>query len=139
MVFASILILSMWAIGMTANVVLNNQSILLGIPIFLGNLFISAFVAKIITTPIKKVFHSLDKNIDVEPDDNVLGKTCIITTGEATDTFGQAEIETTGAPIKINVVTFKGEKITRGQEAVVIDYIKEKRVYTIKSRWDKED
>ena len=139
MVFMSILVLCMWAVSMTVNVMLNNESLLLGIPILAGNLFVSSFVAKLLTAPIKHLFRALDKDGDVPPGHDVLGKTCVISTSEATETFGQATIETDGSPLILNVVTYKGETLKKGEEAVVIDYIKERRVDTVKSRWDEED
>jgi hypothetical protein len=139
MVFVSILVVSMWTISMTTNLLLNNDSLLLGVPILAGNIFVSAFVAKFLTAPIKHLFRALDKDVEVPVGHGVLGKTCVISTSEATEQFGQATIETDGAPLILNVVTFKGETLKKGEEAVVIDYVKEKRVYTVKSRWDQED
>jgi hypothetical protein len=139
MVFASFLFLSMWAIGLTVNLYLGTESMLLGLLVFVPNLLISLFVAKICTAPIKKVFKALDKPADLEPDDSVLGRTCVITTSEATPTFGQARIATDGSPLLLNVVTREGKVFKKGEEVAVLEFIKNKEVYVVDKLWDSEE
>lgn len=89
--------------------------------------FVAVFAAKLLTQPLKgKLKH-------VEPNriEELLGKTCVITTSEATPAFGQARYETEGAPLLLNVRTVEGA-IGKGQIARIVDYSDELHIYYVR-------
>lgn len=89
--------------------------------------FIAVFAAKLLTQPLKgKLKH-------VEPNriEEMIGKTCVITTSEATPEFGQARYEAEGAPLMLNVRTVEGA-ISKGQIAQIVDYSHEQHLYYVR-------
>lgn len=93
----------------------------------LRNAGIAVIAAKALTQPLKgKLKHEEPNSVE-----ELLGKTCIITTSEATPEFGQARYETDGAPLMLNVRTVEGA-ITRGQVARIVDYSDELHIYYVR-------
>src|SRR5699024_9673934 len=62
----------------------------------------------------------------------LVGRTCVIRIGEATDSFGQAEITTAGgAAISIPVRTTGGETLPLGSTALIFDHDGEDDVFLV--------
>ena len=125
----SVLILSMWTLSMVINRLLHNASVwvamLLFIPILLGGLVITKSVIMPFAPWLKQVFDQMSDRIEV------VGKTCTISSAEATPEYGQAELITEGAPLLLNVKTKEGLTLTRGAEAIVYGYDKEQNTYLV--------
>ena len=127
----SFLFVAMWSISVLGNSLLGNTtSGLLALALFVPNILISVFVARIVSTPFRAIFRQLGKN----PADmaHAVGSTCVIVTSEATESFGQAEVTTTGAPLLLNVRTTKGVTLSKGDKAVIFDQDREKSVYLVR-------
>ena len=130
MIIISILALTMWVVSMTCNHYFNpGGSILLGIPIIAGTLFVSACVCKVIIMPMRKMFRVFQK--DYNAPRQVLGRICTVVTTEITDNLGQAEVPTKGAPILLNVRAQQGCTFHKGDEAVLIEKDDEQGIYII--------
>lgn len=130
MILLSILILSMWTISMMVNHMFNPAgSILLGLPIFAGNIVISLMICKVFIMPFRKMFNSLNK--DANASRPVMGRICTVVTTQVSEKMGQAEMSSKGAPILLNVVAEGGNVFKKGDEAVVISKNVELGVYTI--------
>jgi hypothetical protein len=71
-----------------------------------------------VTLPFKPIFRVLTRDYDTKVE--IIGQRCRITTTEATPEFGQAEIQTGGAPLLLNVRTMAEARLSRGQTAVVV-------------------
>ncbi len=128
-ILLSILSLSMWAFGVMGNYYLNRgNSVLLALMFWVPNLIISLHIAKICTIPFKALFRSLD--CDSEQHQDLIGKTCIITSRIANAKRGQAEVKAKGAPLLLSVRT-DGEELKKGDEAVVLESKRDKGVYII--------
>jgi hypothetical protein len=127
-ILLSFLILSMWAVSVLANHYLHNRSLLIALLLFVPNLIVGLHVAKICSAPFKAVFKTLEQQTEHHAE--LLGKTCVVTTGTATASFGQAEVTTEGAPLLLNVRT-GGDTLKRGEEAVITDFDAKKGTYKI--------
>jgi hypothetical protein len=129
MIVASIMALSLWTCSMLANHYLNDGSLLRGIALLLPNLIVTAIITKAATTPLKKLFAALNREYDEHKP--VVGRTCTILTSEVTDSFGQAQIDTSGAPILINVRTYGGATFRKGEPALIIKEDKDSNIFTV--------
>jgi hypothetical protein len=124
------LVLSMWSVSLLANHYLHNTSGLIALGMFLPILFCGLIMAKFLTFPIIPLFKKLREQSGQMA--RALGSACIISSSEATETFGQAEVTTDGAPLTLNVRTTEGETLKKGDEAVVVDYDKDASIYLVK-------
>ncbi len=61
----------------------------------------------------------------------LVGQTCTIRTGTVTDRFGEAVLEDGGAGLVVRVRVEHGEKLARGDVAVLLAYDEEKQEYTV--------
>jgi hypothetical protein len=130
MVLASILVLAMWMMSVTANAIFNpHGSLLLGVPIFLAVLAAGLVVLKVVGLPLRRLFNAFTR--DYNAPQKVIGRLCIVTTTSVSDRLGQAEIRGRVAPIVLTVKTEGGAELHRGDEAVVVDLDRDKGVYVI--------
>lgn len=130
MILVSVLVFSGWAMSVLGNYYLNpslstGRSIVLLLPI----LVLSLLVTKIITTPVRKLFSHA--NAGVEAPIQMVGKTCTVTTGEVTPTFGQARLVRDGPPITLNVRCPENHSLSKGDEAVITEYFNETNTYMV--------
>jgi hypothetical protein len=129
MIVVSILVLSMWTISMFSNRLYNPGSILIALGLLVPNLIITALITKVATTPLKHLFTALNKDYDEHKP--VVGRTCMILTSEVTDKFGQAQIDTQGSPLVINVRTYGDATFAKGESALIIKEDKENNLFTV--------
>jgi hypothetical protein len=107
----------------------NPGSILIALGLLVPNLIIAALITKAATTPLKHLFTALNKDYDEHKP--VVGRTCTILSSEVTDKFGQAEIETTGSPLVINVRTYGEATFAKGENALIIKEDRENNLFTV--------
>ncbi len=91
------------------------------------NAAIATVATKIITQPIKGRFE--DKEA-VTPEE-LIGNSCIVTTSEVTESFGQGEYQTDGAPLYLNIRCDENS-LHKGNLAVIIDHDPESNTYWVK-------
>ena len=130
MILISVMVFCSWAMGVLGNHYFNpelstGRSMLLLIPIVV----LSLLVTKVVTTPVRKIFSHA--NAGVEAPMQMVGKTCVVTTGEVTPTFGQAQLAHEGPPITLNVRCPTDRSLSKGDEAVITDHDKESNTYTV--------
>lgn len=61
----------------------------------------------------------------------LVGRLCTIRTGTVTDRFGEATLEDGGAGLVVRVRVESGEKLQRGQQAVILGYDEVKHEFTV--------
>jgi hypothetical protein len=61
----------------------------------------------------------------------LVGKMCRIRTGTVTDRFGEALLEDGGAGVVVRVRVESGEKLARGDQAVIVGYDAERQEFTV--------
>jgi hypothetical protein len=62
---------------------------------------------------------------------DLVGKLCTIRTGTVTEKFGEATLDDGGAGLVVRVRVESGEKLARGQQAVIVDYDDQRHEYTV--------
>lgn len=129
MIVVSILTLSFWTFSMVGNHYFNNGSLVRAALLLVPNFLITVALTKILTTPLKKLFTELNRDFDEHKP--IIGRTCTIITSEVNDQFGQAQIETSGAPLVINVRTYGGAVFSKGEPALIIKEEKDTQIYTV--------
>tara|TARA_R110002049_G_scaffold27321_2_gene94001 strand:+ start:64885 stop:65532 length:648 start_codon:yes stop_codon:yes gene_type:complete len=92
----------------------------------LRNGVISILVTKVLTGPLNRAFEPAPT---YDPS-NLIGKTCAVSTGEVSDSFGQAKFPTDAAPLLLNIRT-DGETISKGSLVRIIAFDNERRVYKV--------
>ena len=88
---------------------------------------IAALVTKLLTQPLRRIFQYVGP-IGTQ---DLIGKTCVITTGEANTTQGEAQFRTDGAPLQLSVRTTE-ESLKKGDEAVICGYSNDDNIYLVK-------
>lgn len=129
MIVLSIMSLSFWTWSMVGNHYFNEGSAMRALVLFVPNLVLTVLLTKVATTPLKKLFQTLNR--EYEEHKPVVGRTCVITTNEVTDKFGQAQIDTSGAPLLINVRTYGETVLAKGESALIIKEDRETNIYTV--------
>lgn len=118
MIVVSIFALSMWVLGMVGNFLFNDGSIVIGLALLIPAFGIAAVLTRVITTPFRKIFKLLNQpGPEALP---MVGRTCVIRTSEANAEFGQAEVQTEGSPLLIQVRTREGQSLPQGESALII-------------------
>lgn len=129
MLLLSFFILPLWIISILLNYYLHNHSVLLSLAFLIPNIIASLLISKILTTPFAFLYTRITKNnADTY---SYVGKMCTLLMPVDELRFGQAEINNMGNIFRINVITNKGITLKKGDTALVINYIKEKKSYLV--------
>ncbi|MFT5522792.1 MAG: hypothetical protein ACI9HK_000736 [Pirellulaceae bacterium] len=127
MIWLSIFALIAWLATALTYTPSDNETLLHNALILLRSGGIGIVATKILTQPLVKMFegHGPVKGQDL------IGKSCVITTHEATDRAGQARVKHEGgAPLLLNVRSQDG-KFGKGDEAQIKDFDAVKNVYLV--------
>lgn len=125
----SFLTLCIWTLSITVNYYWTGSSFILGLAAYLPIFLVSLVLTRFLTMPFRPLMRALNRQGDEHLP--VVGRTCTITTSEATASFGQAQIETKGAPILINVRTADGEPLSRGTTGLIVRKDETKDVFFV--------
>lgn len=87
---------------------------------------IALLITKVITQPLRGKFDPVEPN----KADDLIGKTCVVTTSEVTESFGEAEFTTDGAPLRLTVRS-TDTSLAKGDSAVIVDFDTETKTYQI--------
>lgn len=129
-ILLSFFFLSLWVISVVANYYLGSGSLLVVFLLLVPNVIASLFVTKLFTLPVRALFRRLES--ERHETETVIGKICRIRTSRVDPGTGQAEVATSGAPLRLNVRTREGEVLERGEEAIIVEYDKKRRVYMVR-------
>lgn len=129
MVVFSVFALSMWLLSMIGNHYFSDSSLLRTLLLLVPNLVLSVLVTRTLMLPLSRFFSTLNK--DGEKHRNLLGKTCVIATLEATPTFGQGEVVTGGSPLRLNVRTSEGVTLRKGDRALIVKEDPDRQFYYV--------
>lgn len=88
---------------------------------------VGLLAAKVVTQPLKGKLKIVEPN-RVE---DLLGRTCVVTTVEATEEYGQAQCRAEGAPLLLNIKTTDGPH-PKGTVVEIVDYEPRERVYFVR-------
>ena len=87
---------------------------------------IAALLTKAATQPLRGKFDPVEPN----KSEDLVGKLGIVTTSEVTETFGEAQLETDGAPLKLKVRN-SHEDISKGDTVLIVDFHAEDNLYFV--------
>jgi hypothetical protein len=94
----------------------------------LRNVGLALVATKLLTQPLRGKFDVHEPN----PSEELIGRTCVITTSEATDRFGWAQLETEASPLSLSVRSVDGT-LSKGDLAEICGYDEEKRAYLVRA------
>jgi len=100
----------------------------IGLLVLLPNLVMGLLLTKLITTPLKAVFHDLNGQSKSKP---INGKVCKIISPTDPIRMGQAEIIVGDAVVLIHVKSCNGLPIEKGKEALIIDQSEDQKFYLV--------
>jgi hypothetical protein len=92
------------------------------------NAVIAAMITKFATAPLAPL---LRKSFAYS-EETLIGQTCVVSSGEATPTFGQAKFNTGGAPLLLNIRT-DGPHLAKGTSVRITGFDPTKRTYSVTS------
>jgi hypothetical protein len=132
-IIGTFLFLQMWIFAYVAHVYLPESmkswapGIVFGIMLFLLITVVSLFLCGLTTRPFRKIF----KHIPVYGHAKLVGKVCIIKSSKVTPTFGQAEMRVRDSFLILSVRCSEDTGFQKGDEAVIVNYNKEKDIYDL--------
>lgn len=132
MIILSLLTLFMWMVAILSNNYLNpTDSAGLAMAFLVGNLFVSAFLVKAVTQPLRPFLRSLKD--DGELQQPLVGMSGVVKSRVLDSNFGQVEVpRETGAPALLNAILPEGrESLVRGDRILVIDFDSEGNKYLV--------
>ncbi len=129
MLLLSFFILPMWIISILTNHIIHNQSLAIAFLLLIPNIILSLVVSKVLTTPFAVLYTRMSKNNDAGF--KYTGKICKIILPASDNRIGQAEINHNNSTYRINVQTKEGTQIEKGESALVINYIENKKCYLV--------
>ncbi|MFY9253718.1 MAG: hypothetical protein WAO83_09700 [Fuerstiella sp.] len=88
---------------------------------------IAALMTKAITQPLRGRFDPVQPNMPAQ----LVGRVCVVTTTEVSDTFGEADLQTDAAPLKLKIRNNEGN-ITKGDHVVIVDFRSEDNIYFVR-------
>lgn len=123
MLVLSLLTLFMWAVAIASNYYFNpGQSSTVALGLLFVNFFLSVFLVKLTTQPLRPFFHSI-KN-DKEHQEPLIGSAGVVKSRVLDGDFGQCEVvRPKGAPALLNCRLAEGDKpLERGDQILVIGF-----------------
>ena len=126
MLWMSIFGLSWWMLSMLLEPISSPEDWKL-MAMFIGrDMGIAVIIVKIATNPLRGKFDVKEPH----KAEKLIGGTCVMLTGEVTASAGQAEYETKGAPLKLNVRA-TDKTLVKGDVGEIVDYDPEKHIYFV--------
>ncbi len=132
-ILLSILVFAMWLLALLFTRLLPDSlhqavhPLIVGVVLFLFALSLGLVLTGLTSRPLRKLF----EHRPVHGHSHLIGKVCQVKSSTVTPTFGQAECRVQDSFLLLSVRTEEGTTLGRGEQAVVIDYDKEKDVYEI--------
>lgn len=123
MLWVSIFALGFWSLFWLIN---DEQTSSMAVVIF-RNAGIALFATKVLTQPLRGKFEHAEPN----PATGLIGQTCVITTSEANQSFGEASCATQGAPLTLTVRVADGA-LAKGERAEILDFSPEENIYLVR-------
>lgn len=119
-----------WLIGMfgaTAMESMHITGIGAKLALFVLVPILSVFPTSVVIRPLGRTLKPLRATTRKE----LVGKLCTIRTGSVTERFGEATLEDGGAGLVVRVRVESGEKLGRGDQAVIVGYDDETQEFTV--------
>lgn len=130
MVVVSLLALFLWMFSMIGTHYWAGDSLARALVLLVPNLALSLGLTWVASRPVAAFFRKLS----AEGDEHVplIGQTCEITTSTVTEALGQAQVDRKGAPVVLNVRPLEGERLERGDTALIVSKDAGRGVYYVR-------
>ena len=119
MIMFSIFSLILWMGALIGNHLFGDNSWLFYLLAFFPNVIGSLLITKVVTTPLRPFFRAFKDTGDARVE--MVGQICTMVTDADTKRLGQAEVTLSGAPLRLNVKTWKDRTLKKGDRAIVIE------------------
>lgn len=129
MFILTIIFFSMWFVGINVNFYLGIESTWLGLLLLIPNFILSLFIVKIFSRPLSYFYKQV--NHKGEPEIDFLGRRCVVFSALDDLKTGQIQLSVNGDPIRLSARSNTDEKLTAGQEAVIVSESVDKKYYLI--------
>ncbi len=100
---------------------------LTSLAVLLSSLVLSLPLTSLCARPLAKVFALKQAPLKVD----FIGRTCVVRTGSVTAKFGEATLSDGGAGLVLRVRVEDGKQLSRGEQALIIDYDAERETYLV--------
>ncbi|MGC1274452.1 MAG: hypothetical protein WBC44_12150 [Planctomycetaceae bacterium] len=94
--------------------------------VIVRNAAIGLAATKLLTQPLRGKFETVEPN----KAETLIGRTCVVTTGEVSDRAGQARVDSHGAPLLLNVRGPAGT-LNKNDVAVIVGYDDDRHLFLI--------
>jgi hypothetical protein len=95
--------------------------------LFLLSPIVALFPTSVVVRPLARIFTPAAAT----KHEALVGKVCVIRTGTVTDRFGEAMLEDGGAGVVVRVRVDAGEKLGRGDQALIVGYDSGRQEFTV--------
>ena len=121
MILLSIFVLALWTIGVLSYPWVGQWALILQLLVFLGFAVAALFLTKLATAPLATVFRKIKEQEAAEQAVQIIGKRGVVVSGQVTYRYGQVQIDTNGAPLRLNARTGDTDTVlNKGDEAVIV-------------------
>lgn len=100
----------------------------IGLPIFIGTLYVSALLTAQIIKPLRKLFLEAAPSVK-----HIIGQTAVVRTSRVDKGFGEATMEDGGAGLLLKVRATGDETFVKGDRVVLVEYIEKQGIYRVVS------
>lgn len=133
LILLTVFLFLLWAVGVMSYPFVGQWGILLQLVMLIPAAIVSLIVTSVLTWPLRAIFRKLKEQEKAEQNYEFIGKRVVITSLTADTAHGQAEIETPGAPLRLNVRTNDPAlKLNKGDEAVIVSEDDASGLYYVK-------
>lgn len=130
MIWMSIFTVCYWLLSMLLDRLMDHpeyrETFFYAVQYGVRNFALSLVLVKIFTHPLRDKFDAEEPHLVQD----MIGRECVVTTSEVTQTFGQAKYETEAAPLLLNVRT-REKPLAKGDLAVIVDHDAEENIYFV--------
>lgn len=132
MVLLSVFIFLLWAVGIVSHRYIGDWSVLMQLLILIPMILASLLLTKLATAPLKSIFASLEASQHTG-EFNFIGQRCTVASMTLDANHGQVEVNTEGAPIKLNAhLEASDTPLNKGAEVVIVSHDPETGVYRVR-------
>jgi hypothetical protein len=105
---------------------------LLSLAVLVGSFALALPLTSIAARPLAKVF--APKHAPIKSD--FIGRTCTVRTGSVSHKFGEATLRDGGAGLVLRIRVEDGKQLSRGEQALIVDYDAERETYLVEPMRD---
>jgi len=98
-----------------------------GLIVFLVALVLSLKITSMIINPLRPLFKKMEQSTEKM----VLGQVAVVRTSRVDEGFGEATLEDGGAGLILKVRTGAGDKFSKGDRVVLLEYLSEQNAYRV--------